>query len=85
MTLRDTSAAFGKAAMRRNAGTISVLPLPPICLIVRSAWSMLARVAGTELGASMRLLPENSITLKVSLGRRLPIRCCNSSFAVSSG
>ena len=48
MTLRDTSGAFGSAAMRFKAGTISVLPLPPIWLMVRSAWSMLARVAGTD-------------------------------------
>ncbi len=85
MTLRDTSAAFGSAAMRLSAGTISVLPLPPISLIVRSAWLMLAALAGTECGDSMRLLPENSITLKVSLGRRLPMRCCRSTLAVSSG
>ena len=71
--------------MRFSAGTISVEPLPPISRIVCSAWLMLAPVAGTECGDSMRLLPENSITLKVSLGRRLPMRCCSSTFAVSSG
>jgi hypothetical protein len=36
--------------------------------MVASACSMLARVAGTDWGESILLLPENSSTLKVSLG-----------------
>ncbi len=85
ITLRDTSGAFGSAATRRSAGTISVLPLPPICRIVCRARSMLARVAGTEAGASIRFEPEKSMTLKVSLGRSDPIRRSSSALLVSSG
>ncbi|MNT42146.1 hypothetical protein D3C72_1785460 [compost metagenome] len=46
---------------------------------------MLARVAGTDCGDSILLLPENSSTLKVSLGRRPPIRRSSTVLAVSSG
>ena len=42
--------------------------------MVAMARSMLARVAATGAGLSIWLLPENSITLKVSVGRRWPIR-----------
>ena len=85
ITLRDTSGVFGSAATRRSAGTISVEPLPPICRIVCRARSMLARVAGTEAGARVRFEPENSITLKVSLGRSEPISFSSSALLVSSG
>ena len=46
---------------------------------------MLARVAGTDSGASSLLEPENSMTLKVSLGLSEPISFSSSTFAVSSG
>ena len=46
---------------------------------------MLARVAGTEAGARVRFEPENSITLKVSLGRSEPISRSSRALAVSSG
>ena len=46
---------------------------------------MLPCVAGTDFGLRKRLLPENSSTLKVSLGRRLPISSRSSALAVSSG
>jgi hypothetical protein len=53
--------------------------------MVAMARSMLARVAATGAGLSIWLLPENSITLKVSVGRRLPIRLRSSTLAVFSG
>ncbi len=53
--------------------------------MVRMAALTLAGVAGTEAGASMRLEPENSSTLKVSLARRLPSSCRISALVVSSG
>jgi hypothetical protein len=84
-TVRATSAAFGSAYTRFNAGISSVLPLPRKLSMVRSACSMLARVAGTDLGASNRLLPENSSTLKVSLGLRPPTSSRNMALDVSSG
>ena len=53
--------------------------------MVRMAWSMLALVAGTDCGLRKLLLPENSNTLKVSLGRRPPISSRSTTLAVSSG
>ena len=83
--MRDTSAALGSAYTRFNAGISSVLPPPPIWSMVRTACSILALVAGTERSFRKRLLPENNNTLKVSLGRRLPISSRNSVLAVFSG
>ena len=62
-----------------------MLPPPPICTMVAMACSMLARLAGTEVGLRKRLLPENSSTLKLSLGRRLPISSRSRALEVSSG
>ncbi len=71
--------------MRLSAGTISVLPPPRDWSMVAMARSMLARVAGTGRSLSIWLLPENSSTLKVSVGRRWPIRLRSSTLAVLSG
>ena len=84
-TVRDTSAALGSAYTRLSAGISSVPPPPPISSMVRTACSILACVAGTDWGLRKRLLPENSSTLKVSLGRSLPISSRIKVLAVSSG
>ncbi len=83
--MRDTSSFFGSAAMRFNAGTISVPPPPRTLSIVETARSMFAADAGTARSCSTWLEPENSNTLNVSLGRSWPISLRSSVFAVSNG